>query len=136
MSYRPYIRHAFLGLAVGFVLSGIGFGSYTEVHRMFSLSGWRMFFSFAGALAVTGVGIALLRKPAGTWPERRIHRGTVPGAVLFGIGWATVGACPATILVQIGEGQAWALFTLPGILAGMWGFERVRRWRQWEVESC
>lgn len=46
------------------------------------------------------------------------------GGLLFGAGWALAGACPATALAQIGEGKLSALFTVLGILVGMWVYMR------------
>ena len=43
------------GVLLGFSLSRIGFSSYDELHRMFVFADWRMFFTFAGALMLTGL---------------------------------------------------------------------------------
>jgi uncharacterized membrane protein YedE/YeeE len=62
----------------------------------------------AVALAVTGVGYALLRrhKPAfeaaNQWPKQTaIDRPLIAGAVLFGIGWGLVGLCPGPAITNL-----------------------------------
>jgi len=68
---------------------------------------------------------------------RPVHRGTVYGAILFGLGWGVSGACPGTALVQLGQGHLIALATVMGILSGMvaHGFVH-RRWLRWPIPSC
>ena len=60
--------------------------------------------------------IAKLQHPK--WAPRPIHKGTLAGGLLFGVGWAVCGACPSIALVQLGDGQWLALWTLLGIVAG------------------
>ena len=44
--------------------------------------------------------------------------------MLFGIGWALADACPGPIATQVGQGIAWSLFTLAGVVVGIWVFLR------------
>lgn len=73
------------GLALGYTVTNIGFGDYAELNRMFTFQDLRMFLSFAGAVVIIVCVFALLRvrRTLG-----RIHAGVIPGAVLFGTGWA------------------------------------------------
>jgi uncharacterized protein len=115
---RPLAVLAF-GVALGFSLSKIGFTSFTELHEMFALTELRMFLVFVGGVALTAVGLfAVGRHRHPTMPLRAIHRGTIPGAVLFGLGWAIAGACPGVAFAQLGEGKLWALATVAGIVVG------------------
>lgn len=108
-----------MGSALGFCLSRIGFASWDEVHAMFVFSDLRLFLTFIGAVSILAVAWRLIAASTGaTWPPRNLQAGTMIGGVIFGVGWALSGACPAIALVQIGEGQLGALFTLGGILAG------------------
>ncbi len=126
------------GFFLGFALSRIGFSSWDQVHAMFTFTDLRLFLTFASGVAVLiaawPVGAVLAR---GTWPERAIHRGTVVGSLLFGVGWALCGACPAISLVQLGEGQLGAAFTLAGVFAGNWLYAVVHeRYLRTTVPSC
>jgi uncharacterized protein len=48
---------------------------------------------------------------------------TIPGALLFGVGFALLGYCPGTLAAAIGQGSMDALTAgLPGILLGSWLF--------------
>ena len=141
---RGHLPLAGLGLTFGFTLSSAGFSDWAEVHRMFTLGleeggagagSPRLLLAFAGAVAVAMAGFRLLaRKDA--IPARPLTRATVPGALLFGAGWALCGACPAAVLVQVGEGKAAALLTLAGMLGGFRLHRATRRALGWRPESC
>ncbi|MBP9114279.1 MAG: YeeE/YedE family protein [Polyangiaceae bacterium] len=126
------------GLLLGFSLSRIGFSSWDEVHKMFVFSDLRLFLTFIAAVVILAVAWPIARKfRSGRMGNRPIHKGTIIGGALFGIGWAVSGACPAIGLVQIGEGQLGALWTLAGILLGNWLYSVVHeRYFRWSAASC
>ena len=133
---NPYVLKIAFGVLLGFSLSRIGFSSYDELHKMFVFADWRMFFTFAGALVLTTFMFqVVLRRRFQV--SRPIHKGTIVGGMLFGLGWALAGGCPSIPLVQLGEGKVLALFTVTGIVAGVLVFRFVqRRYLRWDVGSC
>jgi uncharacterized protein len=129
-----HLRAAFLGLSLGAVLARIGFHDYREVHRMFVFADRRLFYTFVAAVAFSALGFLLI---GGARARRAFHRGIVPGSVLFGLGWALTGACPAIALVQLGHGYLPAVATAAGILFGTFLYRVVhRRWFRWDPGSC
>jgi hypothetical protein len=132
------LRFALPAFMFGVAIHFIGFGDFAEVHRMFSLEDPRLILTFAVAVAVTGLAIHVARPRERKQLGRgKLHPGIIPGAVLFGIGWALTGACPGVVMVQIGEGQLLALVTLVGVLAGNLIYGRVhRRFLRWDTGSC
>lgn len=79
----------------------------------------RLVTAFAGAVALAGLGfLALARRDA--IPRRPGGRTTVPGALLFGVGWAVTGGCPAAVLVQLGEGRLAAPAANERIRSHLW----------------
>ncbi|POX47788.1 hypothetical protein C3489_28620 [Streptomyces sp. Ru71] len=115
------VANIITGLTLGFTVSNIGFGDYTELNRMFTFQDLRMLLSFAGAVAIIVCAFALLRVRR---TPGRIHAGVIPGAVLFGTGWAISGGCPAIPIVQVAGGYLPALVTLVGVSVGI----RLCRW--------
>ncbi|MGW0993669.1 YeeE/YedE thiosulfate transporter family protein [Streptomyces sp. NPDC002520] len=109
------------GLALGFTVTNIGFGDYTELNRMFTFQDLRMFFAFGGAVVIIVCVFALLRVRR---TPGRIHAGVIPGAVLFGTGWAISGGCPAIPIIQVASGYLPALVTIFGVIVGI----RLCRW--------
>ncbi|MEB3366193.1 YeeE/YedE thiosulfate transporter family protein [Saccharopolyspora mangrovi] len=111
------VANIITGLALGFIVTSIGFGDYAELNRMFTFQDPRMLYAFAGAVGIivvvfTVVGVR--RVPT------RIHGGVVPGAVLFGTGWAISGGCPAIPIIQVASGYLPALATIGGVVVGIW----------------
>ncbi|MEZ5261708.1 MAG: YeeE/YedE thiosulfate transporter family protein [Acidimicrobiales bacterium] len=105
------------GLLLGFTVANIGFGDFGELNRMFTFQDLRMFGAFAGGVALAAAAFALLRSPR---PARTpVHRGIVPGAILFGTGWAISGGCPAIPIIQAASGMVPALATIAGVVVGM-----------------
>jgi uncharacterized membrane protein YedE/YeeE len=96
---------------------------------MFMFDEAHLFLLAAMTTAVAALGIAvLLRSPLGEGVRampRRIHRGSVLGGIIFGVGWGLSGSCPGTALAQIGSGHTVALVTAAGVLLGNGLFERV-----------
>ncbi|MDT0469781.1 YeeE/YedE thiosulfate transporter family protein [Streptomyces gibsoniae] len=109
------------GLALGYTVTNIGFGDYAELNRMFTFQDPRMLFSFAGAVVIIACVFALLRVRR---TPGRIHAGVIPGAVLFGTGWAISGGCPAIPIIQVASGYLPALVTIAGVAVGI----RLCRW--------
>ena len=119
------------GLALGFTVTSIGFGDYAELNRMFTFQDLRMLLSFAGAVVIIVCVFALLRVRR---TPGRIHAGVIPGAVLFGTGWAISGGCPAIPIIQVAGGYLPALVTIVGIVVGV----RLCRWangRYFRIDS-
>jgi hypothetical protein len=115
------IANIIAGLALGYTVANIGFGDYAELNRMFTFQDLRMLLAFAGAVMIIVVVFALLhvRRTPG-----RIHAGVIPGAVLFGTGWAISGGCPAIPIIQVASGYLPAFVTIAGIIVGT----RLCRW--------
>ena len=118
------LRSAVPGLLLGFVVGRLGFTDYGELHRMLTFSDLRLFSAFL--LAVNLLVLVFLTVAKGLVPTRStFHGGLIPGAVLFGVGWALTGACPGVALVQVGQGSVPALASLAGIGVGIglrqWG---------------
>lgn len=135
-SFQVHLRSALMGLLMGLTLSFVGFTNFDEVHKMFLLSDLRMLFTFAGAVVFATIFFRYFVE--GMPPSRKLmHPGIIPGAFLFGTGWAVTGSCPSIALVQLGEGQLVAGFTVLGILLGVWIYRPIhRRFFRWDSGSC
>jgi uncharacterized membrane protein YedE/YeeE len=105
---------------------------------MFTFTSFRLTLGFALAVALLSVGwVIVARFRSGVALKRRIHPGTIPGGIVFGIGWALSGACPSIAMVQLGEGQFGAFYTLAGVFIGNYVYARVHeRYFRWAAASC
>lgn len=123
-TFGYYVSYTIFGLFMGAMLALSGFADFEQIHQMFTFTDFRLFFGFMGAVAfsmaayfVFGLGQGMVRK--------KYHKGTVMGGMLFGAGWAMSGACPGIALVQLGQGQLAALFTLFGVALGAWVYRQM-----------
>ena len=127
-----------IGMLFGFVMSRVGSTTWGEVHMMFTFTDLRLPLTFIVALALLAPTWIITAKVTGTsWSPRSGHKGTLVGGLLFGGGWALSGACPTIAMVQLGEGQLPALWTIGGIFVGnlLYGFVHERFFR-WSTDSC
>ncbi|MEU0837238.1 hypothetical protein [Streptomyces sp. NPDC005969] len=76
----------------------------------------RMLLSFAGAVVITACTFALLRVCR---TPGRIHAGVIPGAVLFGTGWALSGGYADIPIVQVACGHLPVLVTIVDVTLGI-----------------
>lgn len=113
------LKIGIMGFLLGYVLSRAGFTDFNQVHNMLVFREFRLLLTFMGAVMVLMAGYFLLpgRQHLLKIPFRK--KAIISGGVLFGIGWALTGACPAAAIVQIGEGKLPAFLTFAGILLGI-----------------
>ncbi len=111
------------------ILMGFVFGFALEKSRVFEpgmivgqmqLRNFIMLKMFLTAVATGAVVLAVLNgfgfvKLA---PKAALYYADVAGGLILGVGIAVAGACPGTVLAQIGAGYRDAIFTLAGGLSG------------------
>jgi uncharacterized protein len=122
-----------VGLVFGVVLSWSGMSDPDVIRGALLFEESYLFLFFASAVLVASVGVRLLRgrrslltRERIDWRSTPVQRRHIAGSVLFGTGWALADACPGPIATQLGQGIAWSLFTLAGVVAGIWVFLRRR----------
>ena len=122
-----------VGLVFGVVLSWSGMSDPDVIRGALLFEESYLFLFFASAVLVASVGVRLLRgrrslltRERIDWRSTPVQRRHIAGSVLFGTGWALADACPGPIATQLGQGIAWSLFTLAGVVVGIWVFLRQR----------
>ena len=145
MKAMKAVGYILFGAGFGFILSRCGATDYQVLHDMFLFRNFQLFGVIGSALPIAAVGFGMLKRSQKEkklsrpvhFPKRKMNPGTIPGSILFGIGWGLTGTCPGPALVQIGEGHVTALATVAGILAGNLLFREVhRRYFSWKPETC
>jgi len=125
-----------LGALFGFILSRAGATTYDFYAKLFLFEDLQLLWVIATAGGVGMIGVQIFKRlRAKTIAAReplefagKAYRpsGTIPGSLLFGVGWGLAGACPGTALAMLGEGRLGALFTIVGMLLGTYLYG----WRQ------
>jgi len=133
---KRYVVNALMGLSMGVVLANVGFADYDELHRMFTFTDLRMLISFILAITIAAPLFYIFKKYL-PGQKKILHPGIIPGSILFGIGWAVCGACPAIVFVQLGMGKLPAIMTLLGIFLGVKLYRYAHaRYFKWDTGSC
>ncbi|MGE8590186.1 MAG: DUF6691 family protein [Alcaligenes sp.] len=118
------------GLVFGLGLIVSGMANPAKVLGFLDLAGpWdpSLAFVMGGAVLITAVGFALLRRRRASltgeplrWPTAtRIDLRLALGSLAFGAGWGLAGFCPGPALVAAAAGVPQALIFVAAMLAGM-----------------
>jgi uncharacterized protein len=127
-NWRKRAAGGVVGVIFGFTLVWSGLTDPNVIHRGLVFEDLYLILFFVAALGTAFVGTQVLRRlrPRALltgerveWTVERPDRRRLGGAVLFGTGWAVAGACPGPIAAQLGQGVAWSLFTLVGLVIGI-----------------
>ena len=125
-----------VGVVFGVTLCWTGMSSPDVIRDALLFRDSYLYLMFAAAVATAFVGIRVLRARrvralitgnTVSWTVDRPQPRHIWGSLLFGVGWAISGACPGPIATQVGQGIAWSLFTLTGVVVGIALFLRARR---------
>jgi uncharacterized membrane protein YedE/YeeE len=124
------------GMAFAFLLVGAGLMSYNVIHEGLLLRNATMFLIMGSAVAVAAAGIWLLERFHWVTPLHgmlkvnrvSIDKKQIKGAVIFGIGWAITGICPATSAAMLGSGIGYGAVVMAGIVLGVLIFDH--KWRK------
>ncbi len=128
-----------------YVLFGAFFGvllvksevvSWFRIQEMFRFQSFHMYGIIGSAVAVAAASIALIRRfgirnvygePVEIEPKA-FGRGVGPaaGGVVFGLGWALLGACPGPVYALVGSGVSVMLVALASAVAGAWVYGHLR----------
>jgi len=119
------LLYTLFGIAFGIILTKSEVISWFRIHDMFLFEEAHMYLIIGSAIITGAISILILKKLSAAslindlnLKGKDEHKGTIIGGILFGIGWAITGACPAPIFAQIGAGEYAAFVTLFGAIAG------------------
>ena len=122
-----YIKFLLVGFVFGIVLTKAEAVSWYRIYEMFQFDSFHMY-GIIGVAVMTGViGVQIIKRKqlkdingaTTTIPEK--EKGTFRywiGGLIFGLGWAMVGACPGPIFILLGTGFMSVGLVLIGALLG------------------
>jgi uncharacterized membrane protein YedE/YeeE len=125
-----------VGLVFGVALSWSGMTSPDVIRGALLFEHSYLFLFMFSAMAVATAGSWAARRLGAraafsgapvAWTRERPERRHVVGALIFGVGWGVADACPGPIATQLGQGIAWGLWTLAGVIIGVALFLRRQR---------
>lgn len=129
------IKYLLVGFVFGIVLTKSEAVSWFRIYEMFQFHSFHMYGIIMTAIVTGFTGIFLIKKyklkdikghPI-TIPEK--EKGTFRywvGGLIFGLGWAMVGACPGPIFILVGAGFGSMFIVLAGALLGTFLYGLIR----------
>ncbi|WGH74354.1 YeeE/YedE thiosulfate transporter family protein [Tenacibaculum tangerinum] len=121
------LRFLIIGIVFGIVLSKSEAVSWYRIYEMFKFQSFHMYGIIGSAVAISAIfmyffKIGKIKDYSGNQinikeKEKGFVR-TLAGGIIFGLGWALAGACPAPIFVLIGQGILPMIVVLLGALLG------------------
>lgn len=107
------LKFILLGIFFGIVLAKAQVVSWFRIYEMFRFESFHMY-GIIGSAVLLGVLIVQYSKRSNLKsidgnsitiePKPKTYKASLLGGILFGLGWALVGACPGPIYILIGGG--------------------------------
>lgn len=122
------LKYLAVGIVFGVVFIKSEVVSWFRIQEMFRLQSFHMYGVIGTAVVVGMISVWLIKKfniktihgePIRFTPKK-FNKGQVIGGVIFGLGWATTGACPGPLFAQIGSGALVVSVVLLSAIAGTW----------------
>ena len=121
------LRFVLVGFIFGVVLTKSEAISWYRIYEMFQFQSFHMYGIIFTAIVTGVVGIRIFKKkeikdykgsPIEILDKERAKFRYIIGGIMFGLGWALVGACPGPIFVLLGAGVPAIAIVLLGALLG------------------
>ena len=122
-----FIKYLLVGFVFGIVLTKCEAVSWYRIYEMFQFQSFHMYGIIMTAIVTGVIGIQIIKRNKLKDIDGNIltildkEKGSARywiGGVLFGLGWAMVGACPGPIFIMLGAGFMSVGLILIGALFG------------------
>lgn len=125
-----------LGVVFGVVVTKSEVISWFRIQEMFRFQAFHMYGIIGSAVLVAGISLQLIKRLGAhsldgeviVVPPKDMGHGTRYwlGGLLFGVGWAFIGACPGPLFALLGAGVSVILVPLASAIAGTWVYGALR----------
>ncbi len=125
-----------LGFFFGVLLVKSEVVSWFRIQEMFRFQSFHMYGVIGSGVVVASISYALLKRfkvkdifgDEVQVPSREMDKGVaqIVGGIIFGFGWALLGACTGPLYALIGSGYTVLLVALVFAVAGVWVYGYVR----------
>src|SRR5687768_6741147 len=131
-----FLKYILAGILFGIVMSKSEAISWYRIQEMFRFQSFHMY-GIIGTAVIIGASITYLIKKyrlrdiqgnliVFTPKEKSVNR-YLYGGIIFGLGWALVGACPGPLFVNLGHGYWSFLVAISGGIFGTYTYGMLQR---------
>lgn len=108
-----FLKYILVGFVFGIVLTKAEAVSWYRIYEMFQFESFHMYGIIMTAIGTGLIGIQLIKRkqvkdikgnPIVILEKEKGNARYWIGGILFGLGWAMVGACPGPIFILLGSG--------------------------------
>ncbi len=131
-----YVFHLVLGILFGVVLLKSEVLSWFRIQEMFRFQSFHMYGIIGSAVATGALSVLIIKKfgittlsgqPVDVTTKPVRWKANLFGGILFGMGWALTGACPAPIYALIGSGAYVFVLVLISAYVGTYVYALVKK---------
>jgi hypothetical protein len=129
------VKFLLLGIFFGIVLSKAQVISWFRIYEMFRFESFHMYGIIGSAVVLGMIVIQIIKRnqmrsvdgsPITIDPKPTTYKAGIFGGIIFGLGWALVGACPGPVYILIGGGYWAFIIVLLSAIAGTWAYGYLR----------
>lgn len=130
------IRYLIAGVAFGFILVKSEVVSWFRIQEMFRFQSIFMYGIIGLAIIVGFISIQLIKhfnlkdiegNPITIPPkDSSQYVRYIAGGIIFGLGWAMLGACPGPLFALLGAGYTVMIIPILSAVAGTWVYGKLR----------
>ena len=130
-----YLKYILAGIVFGIVMVKAEIISWFRIYEMFQVDAFHMYGIIGSAVVLGVIGTFLIKKskakslsgdPISFSPKQMSIPRYLIGGIIFGLGWALVGACPGPMFVLLGTGFLPILIVIFGALVGTFLYGALR----------
>lgn len=124
-----------LGVIFGITMYKAETASWFRIVEMFQFQSFHMYGFIGSALIIGIIATQLIKKTKAKDidgknivinPKNKSVKRYLFGGVLFGLGWALIGACPGPIFVLLGAGTYSIIIVILAALTGTWFYGLIK----------
>jgi uncharacterized protein len=133
---RGLLAYLVIGTIFGILFTKAEVISWFRIQEMFRFQAFHMYGIIGSAIVTAALGLQLIKRlglraldgQRIVVPPKVLGKGTRywAGGILFGLGWALVGACPGPLFALLGNGVGVILVPLLSAVAGTWMYGYLR----------
>lgn len=130
-----FIKFLVVGVLFGIVLSKAEVISWYRIYEMFRFQSFHMY-GIIGSAVIIGIVLfqlfkkGIIKNNSGALitipPKKNAFKANLIGGVIFGLGWALVGACPGPLFILLGRGVLAIVIVILGALLGAFVYHGVK----------
>jgi uncharacterized membrane protein YedE/YeeE len=130
------LKYLFAGIAFGFILIKSEVVSWFRIQEMFRFQSVFMYGIIGLAIIIGFLSIQIIRRlklkdingTTITIPAKDNNQFTryILGGIIFGLGWAMLGACPGPLFALLGAGYTVMIIPIISAVFGTWMYGKLR----------